>query len=243
MARTLAWFSCGVASAVATKLSLIDDPATIPVYCDTSASEEPDNERFFKECQDWFGVAIKRLKSSKYATIDDVFSQVRYMSGPKGARCTTELKKLPRMNFQKPDDVHIFGYTTDETKRIARFVNSNPELNLKWPLVEAGYSKDDCKRLITNAGIALPTLYLKGYQNNNCLGCVKASAPRYWNKIRQDYPEVFTRRAVQSRQINCRLTRIKEGRRWKRIFLDELPANDTTIIEEDLSCGPECQGK
>jgi hypothetical protein len=45
MGRTLAWFSCGVASAVATMLASTSEP----VYCETG-SEHPDNERFLADC-------------------------------------------------------------------------------------------------------------------------------------------------------------------------------------------------
>lgn len=41
--RTLSWFSAGAASAVATKLMLLEGPCEA-VYCETG-SEHPDNER------------------------------------------------------------------------------------------------------------------------------------------------------------------------------------------------------
>ena len=80
-------------------------------------------------------------------------------------------------------------------------------------------------------------MYLLGYKNNNCLGCVKASSPAYWAKVKRDFPEVFKKRAEQSRAIGCKLTRIKN----KRIFLDALPeGNFGRYKVEDISCGPEC---
>jgi len=59
--RTLSWFSCGAASAVATKLT----PDAEPVYCETG-SEHPDNERFLQDCERWFGRKVTRLKSDRY---------------------------------------------------------------------------------------------------------------------------------------------------------------------------------
>ena len=41
MSRTICWFSCGAASAVATKLTLKDTPDAIVAYCETGA-EHPD---------------------------------------------------------------------------------------------------------------------------------------------------------------------------------------------------------
>lgn len=69
---------------------------------------------------------------------------------------------------------------------------------------------------------------------------MKATSPAYWAKVKRDFPEVFAKRATLSREIGCRLTRIKN----KRIFLDELPdGNYGRYKTENISCGPECQGK
>ena len=108
--RTLSWFSCGAASAVATKLT----PDAEPVYCETGA-EHPDNERFFTDCEAWFGRKVTRLKSDKYEDTWDVWTKRRYLAGVQGALCTVELKAAPRLAYQRPDDVHVLGYTADAT--------------------------------------------------------------------------------------------------------------------------------
>ena len=237
--RTIAWFSCGVASAVAAKLAVEGNEHTRVVYCNTMATEHPDNERFFNAVQEWLGVKIDVISSTRYQSIDEVFEKVRYMSGPRGARCTVEMKKVPRFGFQKPDDVHVFGYTADEKRRIARFNDQNPEIATWWPLLDRGLDKDACKAIVEiGAGIKLPAMYGLGFKNNNCIGCVKASSPRYWNMVRENFPEVFDRRAKQSRELGCRLTRNHNG---ERIFLDELLINNWNEVKEDLSCGPECR--
>ena len=51
--RTVSWFSCGAASAVATKLALSEGEVTI-VYCEV-IEEHPDNKRFLADCEKWFG--------------------------------------------------------------------------------------------------------------------------------------------------------------------------------------------
>jgi hypothetical protein len=53
LARVVSWFSCGAASAVATKLALRDSPDAVVAYCETGA-EHPDNERFLADCERWF---------------------------------------------------------------------------------------------------------------------------------------------------------------------------------------------
>jgi hypothetical protein len=235
--RRIVWFSCGAASAVAAKVTLAKDPAASVVYCDTSRSEHPDNVRFRVEVERWIGKPVEVIRSEKYKTVEEVFEARKYMSGPKGAICTTELKKFPRFKYQEPDDIHIFGFTSDEMRRIDDFQSRNPELYLEWPLRDQGIDKNDCYRRIEAAGIKLPAMYGLGYKNNNCLGCVKATSPSYWQKVRIDFPEVFKRRADQSRRLGVRLVRLH----GERIFLDDLPREvDLFGPEESISCGPEC---
>lgn len=242
--RVISWFSCGAASAVAAKLAVekYGDRVTV-AYCDTMASEHPDNARFFNDVQQWLGRDILRLRSEKYYSVEEVFQKRRYMSGIAGAICTTELKKIPRFSFQLPDDIHVFGFTLDEQKRIDSFERGNPELYLDWILRDQGYSKADCLTTLHCADIALPAMYALGFANNNCLGCVKATSPRYWQKVRQYFPDVFRRRAELSREIGARLVRINGERK----FLDELPFDSQSNLwemivdaQEDISCGPQC---
>lgn len=232
--RLVVWFSCGAASACA--LKLVADREPLAVYCDVSSDEHSDNARFLRDVEQWTGITVQKIKSSKYSSVEEVFEARQYMAGTAGAPCTVEMKKVPRFTFQRADDTHIFGMSTDERKRIARFEADNHDLNLSWPLVDAGMSKADCLQMLKDAGIALPLKYLQGYENNNCHGCVKATSPHYWNLVRKTNPEVFARRCEQSRRIGAKLVRYK----GERIYLDELRPDAAEVITEDLSCGPQC---
>ena len=129
MSRVVAWFSCGAASAVAAKLVLEKYGSRAHVvYCDTLASEHPDNRRFFVECERWFGRPIEVIRSDEYANVDDVFERRRYMSGQDGAVCTVKMKKLPREAWQRESDTHVFGYTLEEQVRAEKFERNNPAL-------------------------------------------------------------------------------------------------------------------
>lgn len=240
--RAISWFSCGAASAVASKLAQAKYGTDLEIiYCDTSDTEHPDNARFMADCERWFGQPIKILKSDRYSSVDDVIEKTRYMSGVAGARCTIEMKKMPRFAYQDPDDIHIFGYTANEGRRIESMRKANPELRLDFVLSDAGFDKVDCYRTVLDAGIELPAMYQLGYKNNNCIGCVKASSPQYWQAIRHDFPDVFEKRVRQSRELGVRLVEIHYH---DRIFLDELPAGYDKKMKngsEDLSCGPECR--
>lgn len=232
--RLVVWFSCGAASACA--LKLVADREPLAVYCDLGKNEHADNARFLRDVENWTGIKVQKIKSAKYDSIEEVFEARQYMAGTAGAPCTVEMKKVPRFAFQRADDTHIFGMSIDERKRIAGFEADNHDLNLAWPLVDAGMSKADCLAMLKAAGIALPVKYLQGYANNNCHGCVKATSPHYWNLVRKTDPEVFQRRCEQSRRLGAKLVRYK----GERIYLDELPETADEKINEDLSCGPQC---
>lgn len=238
--KRIVWFSCGAASAVAAKLATIEYPNNVEVvYCDTMASEHPDNERFFFDVQKWIGKQIKIIHSAKYVDIDDLFDRSGYMAGIAGAKCTTEMKKFPREAYQKADDIHVFGYTADETKRAEQFEERNPALHVEWILIDQKVTKRDCLRFLSDANIALPAMYSLGFEHNNCLGCVKATSPTYWNRVRKLFPEVFEKRAKQSRRIGARLVRVNN----ERVFLDELDPDAQGDLFEEIECGPVCQSQ
>lgn len=235
MPRTISWFSCGAASAVATKLT----PEAEPVYCETGA-EHPDNKRFLADCEEWFEREATCIKSDRYADTWDVWEKRRYLAGVKGALCTVELKLLPRLEYQKPDDIHVFGYTADKTdqSRAERLRDNFPELKIVTPLIERGLTKAHCLDIVKRAGITLPPLYAMGFLNNNCLPCVKAQSPDYWALVRKTFPDKFDRMAKLSRELNVRLVKTSGKGRVprQRIFIDEVPLDQPTSDPVQPSC-------
>ena len=235
MSRTLVWFSAGAASAVAAKIIASEAPKDVSyVYCDTGA-EHPDNARFMAEVSEWIGAPIETIRSKKYASTWEVFEKRRFLYGPSGALCTSELKAAPRVAYQRPDDIQVFGYCAGEDGRAERFRQNFFEVRIRTPLIERGLSKSDCLAMIQKAGIELPAMYRLGYRNNNCIGCVKGRAG-YWNKIRKDFPEVFDRMAKQQRALNAACWH-EDG---KPVFLDELDPTAGDYRAEEISCSIFC---
>jgi len=236
--RTVSWFSCGAASAVATKLANPD----VIAYCEV-IEEHPDNKRFLKDCEEWFGKEILILGNDKYnRSIYDVFEKTRYLAGHGGARCTLELKKKVRQEFERSGDVQIFGYTAEEQNRVDRFIDANNDVNIKVPLVDRGLTKQDCLAIIHDAGIELPEMYKLGYKNNNCRGCVKAQSPAYWKKIKIDFPDYFQMMLKQENRLNVKICKATiDGTPDVRMHLDDLPdwiaPKDDTV---DIQCGIFC---
>lgn len=225
MSRVVCQFSCGAASAVATKLVLAEpDHAEVAIINAFLVEEHPDNRRFLADCEGWFGRAVTVLRDEKYgASAVEVFRRERYMNGPKGAPCTRALKRRLLDAFKRPDDVMVLGYTAEEADRFTDFQEVFPDLAVRAPLIEHGLGKADCLAMIERAGITLPMMYRMGYSNANCIGCVKGGMG-YWNKVRRDFPEQFERMAQVQEEIGGKGVMLFRDRDTNvRFSLRELP--------------------
>lgn len=243
----IAWFSAGITSTVACKLAIDEYKDDVELYYIETGAHHPDNARYIQDCQQWFGREIHIVQNSQgYADHFDVIAKTGYVNGPTGARCTLELKKSVRHKLQDElnPDAQIFGFefSQDEINRAIRFKEQHPETNPIYPLIEAKLSKNECAGIIAMAGIRLPEMYILGYSNNNCIGCVKGKKG-YWNKIRQDFPEYFSKMAEVEREAGHAC--IKEDLpddKFIPIFLDELAPSKGRIPKAVVpECGIFCQ--
>lgn len=220
------WFSCGAASAVAAKRTIqrYGNLCTVRVVNNPILEEDEDNRRFLKDVEAWLGVQIEFARHTDYprASVEEVWDDVKYMCGVKGAPCTRLLKKGARQQWERNNhhDWMVMGFTADEAVRHKNFALTERS-NILPILIDEGISKDDCYDFIRDAGLRLPRTYEIGWPNGNCPGCVKASSPTYWNFVRKNRPDVFASRCEQSRRIGAKLVRYK----GKRIYLDQLPAD------------------
>ena len=215
--RVIGWFSCGATSAVACKLMLHDHPDAEVVRI-RIASEHPDADRFAADCERWYGKPIVTLTPRPRDDHFEVLKYHRYVNGPTGAKCTRDLKRKVREAYQRPDDLHVFGFDAEEASRVEDFRENNPGLDFAAPLLDAGLSKSDCKAIVNRAGIEDHAMYRLGYGNANCVGCVKGGMG-YWNRIRVDFPDAFARMAALERDIGHTVLR-RDG---LPLYLDELP--------------------
>ena len=218
---TIAWFSCGATSAVACKFALSMYNDVRIVYIETG-SGHPDNGRFINDCERWFGHRIETIKSADYINVEDVLLRRKYINGAHGAACTMLLKKQVRYKFEdevKDWDGQVWGFDfcQREINRAIRFRQQNPRTKPLFPLIERMITKQDALGMLQRAGIEIPLMYRLGYNNNNCIGCVKGGIG-YWNKIRHDFPKVFQRMAEIERKIGATCLKDERGHIW----LDEL---------------------
>ena len=232
---TVAWFSAGVSSAVATRLAIDEIDEVFYIHID---DQHPDTLRFVRECEAWFGKPITILQSPYKCVAHAVYAGgSRYINGPRGANCTRWLKKRVRKEWECDKNEmrlrYVWGMDAGEAHRADRIRDTMIEFDHAFPLIERGIGKAEAHEILRASGIKRPAMYELGYHNNNCIGCIKGGMG-YWNKIRVDFPDVFAARAKLEREVGASCI--------NGVFLDELDPergrHDGPIVDD---CGIMCE--
>ena len=196
------------------------------IYIDIE-DQHPDSMRFIKDCEIVLGKEVEILKSP-YGSVENAIRAcgiVRMVNG--FAPCTAWLKKRVRKEWEYEhknyDLTYVWGMDAEEKHRADRLKETMFEFAHCFPLIERGLTKNDAHGISAELGVKRPLMYDLGYNNNNCIGCVKGGMG-YWNKIRIDFPEVFESRAKMEREINSHCL--------KECFLDELDPNRGRMSDE-----------
>ena len=238
-------FSCGAASAVATKLILAQYPAEQVLIVNAFIQEEDaDNRRFLADCETWFSRTVRVLTDEKYgASTHEVWRRERFIKGEHGAPCSLKLKRQLLQSVAQAGDCNVIGYTREEADRAADLEKNFHTENFHFPLIERDLSHDDCLAIVDRAGIVLPRMYRMGYSNANCIGCPKGGQ-NYWQRIRRDFPEQFVQIKAIQEDIGpgANFLQFRSGeRKGERMSLADLPPGDGNLAEEpSFSCSFFC---
>lgn len=229
----VSWFSTGVSSFIATYIERENIDKIMYTHIE---DQHTDTMRFLRDCEKALGKEIEILQSP-YKKVENVIRQFSFINSPYGAKCTQILKKRVRKEWEDKHKgeklTYIWGYDIEERHRAERLLESMPQFEHKFPLIERELKKEDCHGILRELGIKRPAMYDLGYRNNNCIGCVKGGMG-YWNRIRIDFPEVFKARAEQEREIGATCV--------KGVYLDELDPNRGRLEEEVMEeCNIMCQ--
>lgn len=195
--KVILWWSGGVTSAVACKITidLYGAENCRSIFIDT-ANESKDTYRFKKDCEKWYGLPIESISGlgDKYKTIQDVWRKYKSLNVAHGAICSSTLKRDVRLKWQKENNYRyqVFGFDIDEPKRAKSMSLNYPDARAIYPLLFHGMSKKDCIKMLEDAEIEIPIMYKYGFNNNNCFktGCVQGGIG-YWQKMKRDFPKKF----------------------------------------------------
>ena len=229
---TISWFSAGVSSAVATKLAINRIDRVIYTHIN---DQHPDTLRFVKDCEIWFKKEIEIIQSP-YQDVEAACLSARYINGVAGAACSRLLKRQVRIEWERRHNEplrYAWGMDYAEKHRCIRLEKTMPMQEHFFPLAEQKISKKQAHEILAASGIKRPKMYDLGYNNNNCLGCVKGGMG-YWNKIRVDFPNVFEARSKMERKIGATCL--------NGIYLDELDPNKGRQSKPIIAdCGMFCE--
>lgn len=230
------WMSAGVSSFIAGYL--VRETVDEFIYIDI-ADQHPDSLRFIKDCEKALCKPIKILRSSEYDSVEKAIRAAGFIRIVRSgfAPCTAWLKKRVRKQWELEHSdyeiTYVWGFDLNEKRRAENVVDTMIEFNHEFPLIDNNLSKQDCHAIAAKLGIKRPVMYDMGYNNNNCIGCVKGGMG-YWNKIRVDFPEVFESRAKLERDIGASCI--------NGCFLDELDPSRGRMSDEIMQdCGIYCE--
>ena len=218
------WISAGVSSFIAGYLER--DTIDKFIYIDVE-DQHPDSTRFIEDCERALGKKVEILQSL-YKNVENCIRTAGVPKMPYGfAPCTNWLKKRVRKEWeykhQEYDITYVWGMDLNEKHRAENLMETMTEFHHQFPLIERGLTKAEAHGICESLGIKRPLMYDMGYNNNNCIGCIKGGLG-YWNKIRVDFPDVFNQRAKLERDIGYSIL--------KDCFLDELDPSRGRMSDE-----------
>lgn len=209
MKKVVCWWSGGITSAVACKvaLDLFGKDACRVIMIDTQ-NEHEDTYRFKKDCEVWYDKNIEVITEigGDYESIQDVWLKHKSLNVATGAICSTQLKRRVREKWQENTDFYyqVFGFEFDkkEFNRALSLKVNHSKAKAIYPLLMLGYNKEDCIRIVADAGIEVPVMYQMGFRNNNCFGtgCVQGGIG-YWKKMKEDFPDKFDKMAEMEHKL------------------------------------------
>ena len=111
--------------------------------------------------------------------------------------CTLKFKIKPLMQYFKPPAYSMLGIDAGEAHR-AKIV-SEKGIENRYPLVEAGISRDGCKEIIRAHGLPVP-------QKSGCFICPYQRQGQ-WKRLRAKHPDLFCRaEQLEKRNMNYRIS-------------------------------------
>lgn len=207
--KIICWWSGGITSAVACKVALdLFGLAACRVIMIDTGNEDEDTYRFKEDCERWYNKSIEVITGigDNYGSIQDVWVKHKSLNVATGAICSTQLKRKVREDWQKENefDHQVFGFEFDkkEFNRANGLSINHPKTKAIYPLLMMGYDKDDCLRVVQEAGIEIPRMYQLGFRNNNCFktGCVQGGIG-YWQKMQREFPDKFDAMAEMEHKL------------------------------------------
>ena len=172
------------------------------IFCDTQL-EYPEMYNWIKQIEKLIDRKITFVKGDDWDkwfygkwTRGKHFGEIRGFPFVCGMNwCTRELKHKPMENLREKGDIIYLGIATNESKRVQK------NTKYKYPLIEWGWSEQDCIDYLEKKGLKHP---LSKFKRTGCWCCPKQNLqslrilmtdyPKLWKKLKQyekDSPRGF----------------------------------------------------
>jgi len=135
--------------------------------------------------------------------------------------CTRQFKIKPLADWYKimGNGIQFIGIDIGETHRIRE--SGIEGIENKYPLIEAGMNREDCKKYIKSHGLPVP-------KRSGCYICPFQGIGQ-WQALRMNHPDLFQRAVkLEQRNIEYRKSKGKEP-----MYLSPRKASLLSIVEEN----------
>lgn len=216
------------------------------LFCNVGEdSENPDTIRYIDHVATPFaldnGIQLIELRKKRKGIPDTVYQNILsdnrsigipvYMTNgaPGNRSCTIDYKvkvvdKWLRENKGYPAEIGI-GFSLDEMARMSNKYDTEKKRNV-FPLIDLRLTRDDCKRIIQNAGLPIPP-------KSSCYFCPFHSM-KVWQEIRDLQPDLFEKAVRLEIFINEKRERLGKDKVWLSRKLKPLDKATTDFKQLDM---------
>lgn len=185
-------------------------------FCDTGA-ELPETYEYLDKLEVALGKKIARLNSRK--GFEHWFEVYRgTLPSPQMRWCTVKMKIEPIEAWVGEDEVTSYvAIRADELGRTG-YVSTRPNIKSVFPFVEDGIDKDGVLRILSDAGLGLPTYY-EWRTRSGCYFCFFQRKAE-WIALSERHPDLW-KRAVEIEQKVLRDAGSSEERSFSDFAMKE----------------------
>lgn len=153
---------------------------------------------------------------------------------PMSRTCTVDwkvkviAKELKARGATTADPAHVgIGISVDEIQRANANKNVEPWEIIEYPLLDLRMFRDDCMRVIREAGLPVPP-------KSSCFFCPFHRVDTAWVDLRRDRPDLF----AKAQQLEDHLSARSMARRGKGLYLTRFAKPLSEVVPDDVDLLP-----
>lgn len=216
----------GGVNSVALYLYLSDQGVDFEAVFVNHGTDWPETYEYFDMFQAWLeNKGLKKITELKTdvqgsKTLYDHCWEKRMIPSFMRRWCTSKFKIRILQAYFKPPAFELIGIDADESHRAK--INVRKGLESRYPLIEAGIGRNECKKIIADKGLPVPP-------KSGCYICPFQRVGQ-WKNLRREHPDLFCKAVnLEKRNIEYRIERGK-----KPLYLSQNPkAPLKAIVNED----------